>query len=121
MWARQTKVGATTARTNRNAGTLAKATAIPATRIGRRGSQYDAIEALTLSLGGALKVNLIDLMGGSNLFAPSLGNFFDLLVADTISGMFASFDFTDAPTPAALLLFGPGIALMFVLRRRKRV
>ncbi|MDX2225127.1 MAG: autotransporter-associated beta strand repeat-containing protein [Rhodospirillaceae bacterium] len=61
-----------------------------------RGAEYDAIDAITLMLGGTLKIDLLDLDGGSNLFAPQAGAVFDLLLANSIAGMFATFDFTGA-------------------------
>ncbi|MDX2222566.1 MAG: autotransporter-associated beta strand repeat-containing protein [Rhodospirillaceae bacterium] len=61
-----------------------------------RGLQYDAIDAITLGLGGTLSISLIDLLGGGNPFAPQAGDVFDLLMAQTITGMFATFDFAGA-------------------------
>src|SRR5262249_40872337 len=46
-----------------------------------RGSEYDAINAITLDLGGTLDVDLIDL--GSGLFHPKLGDSFDLMMAES--------------------------------------
>ena len=52
-----------------------------------RGTEYDAFDiGGDLSLGGELEVSLYDL--GSGLFAPQLGDSFDLFMADTISGDF---------------------------------
>ena len=42
----------------------------------------------TASLAGTLNVDLFD--PGSGLFAPSLGDSFDILMADTLSGSFNS-------------------------------
>ena len=52
-----------------------------------RGDEYDAFDiGGTLSLGGELDVVMFDL--GSGLFAPGLGDSFDLFAADTITGSF---------------------------------
>jgi len=52
-----------------------------------RGTEYDAFDiGGTLSLSGELNVVLFDL--GSGLFAPSLGDSFDLFAADAITGNF---------------------------------
>ncbi|MCP5201812.1 MAG: autotransporter-associated beta strand repeat-containing protein [Gammaproteobacteria bacterium] len=59
-----------------------------------RGDEYDAIDADTLVLGGTLKLNFLDL--GSGLFVPQAGQQFDLLVANSITGLFDVIDTTDA-------------------------
>jgi hypothetical protein len=52
-----------------------------------RGDEYDAFDiGRSLFLDGALEVALYDL--GSGLFAPQLGDSFDLFSAETISGGF---------------------------------
>jgi len=52
-----------------------------------RGTEYDAFDiGGTLALGGALDVVLYDL--GIGLYAPQLGDSFDLFLADTITGNF---------------------------------
>ena len=53
------------------------------------GSQYDVLEGLTGSsatLAGTLDIDLYDLGGG--LFAPSLGDSFDILTAEVLTGKF---------------------------------
>ena len=51
-----------------------------------RGSEYDAIDATSILLAGDLEIDLIDL--GSGIFNPVAGNYFDLLVANDITGSF---------------------------------
>ena len=52
-----------------------------------RGTEYDAIDiGGDLSLAGALEIGFYD--AGSGLFAPHLGDSFDLFTADTITGRF---------------------------------
>lgn len=55
-----------------------------------RGTEYDAIDAFNVTLGGLLDVALIDL---ANDFSPMGGETFDLIIADQISGSFSSFAF----------------------------
>lgn len=55
-----------------------------------RGSEYDAIDALSVTLGGILDIALIDLANG---FSPMAGDTFDLIVADQIMGAFVGFNF----------------------------
>lgn len=78
--------------------TIFGATSVLAMEIGGtlRGLHYDAIDAITLGLGGTLSVSLIDLLGGGNPYAPQAGDVFDLLMAQTISGMFDTFNFAGA-------------------------
>jgi hypothetical protein len=53
------------------------------------GSQYDQVHVTgQLSLGGALKIDLIDLGGG--LFTPAAGNSFDILDWGSLVGTFSS-------------------------------
>lgn len=63
-----------------------------------RGSEYDAIDALSVTLDGLLDVALIDLNTG---FTPMLGDTFDIIIADQIFGNFASFEFATLATGLA--------------------
>jgi hypothetical protein len=58
-----------------------------------RGTEYDAIDAETVTLGGTLEVVLIAWPDGGPIFEPSAGNAFDIIIADVIIGDFAVFDF----------------------------
>jgi len=58
-----------------------------------RGTEYDAIDAETVTLGGTLKVVLISWPEDAPVFEPSLGNIFDIIIADEIFGEFLVFDF----------------------------
>jgi hypothetical protein len=58
-----------------------------------RGSQYSAINAGSINLGGLLTVSLVDLGGG--VFAPQAGSKFDILDASSITGSFSSFVLAD--------------------------
>ncbi|MBL8385175.1 MAG: PEP-CTERM sorting domain-containing protein, partial [Burkholderiales bacterium] len=110
-----------------------------------RGSEYDAIDANSLVLGGTLSIRLLDLGGGQ--FVPTPGATFDLLSATLISGTFGSYDFaalgptltwsiaylTDAvgttdvvrlsvtavPEPETWILMLAGLGLVGALTRRK--
>lgn len=55
-----------------------------------RGSEYDAIDAFSVTLSGLLDVSLIDLNNG---FSPMAGDTFDLIIANQIIGNFSSFSF----------------------------
>lgn len=57
-----------------------------------RGSEYDAIDALSVTLGGILDIALLDLGSG---FSPMAGDVFDLIVADQIMGAFSGFNFAE--------------------------
>lgn len=54
-----------------------------------RGSEYDAIDALLVDLGGTLNVSLLDL--GLGLFNPQLGDFFDIMAAGNFLDDFSAF------------------------------
>jgi hypothetical protein len=112
------------------------------------GTEHDVLNISgTATLGGTLNVSLIDL--GSGLFTPHLGDSFDILTAETLSGSFsfltlAALDpglrwdigyLTDAigttdvvrlqvaavPIPSAVWLFGTGLlGLVGMTRRRAR-
>jgi hypothetical protein len=68
-----------------------------------RGTEYDAIDAETVTLGGTLKVVLISWPEVAPVFEPSLGNIFDIIIADEIFGEFLVFDF--APLDGDLIWF----------------
>lgn len=53
------------------------------------GSEFDVLEVgASATLGGALNIDLLDL--GNGLFAPSLGNSFEIVIANSLSGAFDS-------------------------------
>jgi fibronectin-binding autotransporter adhesin len=52
-----------------------------------RGSEYDAFDAMSVALGGTLDIALL------NGFIPSAGDFFDLFIAEQITGDFDTFNF----------------------------
>jgi T5SS/PEP-CTERM-associated repeat protein len=54
--------------------------------------QYDQLHVVsgTAALAGTLNVSLIDPIGGSNLFAPSVGDSFEILTAGELLGTFNS-------------------------------
>jgi hypothetical protein len=114
-----------------------------------RGSEYDAFDiGGILSLGGELDIDLYDL--GSGVFAPGLGDSFDLFAAETINGNFDlltlaaiggglgwQLDFladeigstdvlrlsvvSSVPVPPSVWLFGSGLlGLIGIARRRQR-
>lgn len=56
-----------------------------------RGTEYSAIDAGNITLGGTLSVTLVDI--GSGIFAPQAGNKFDIMEAASISGSFSSLAF----------------------------
>jgi len=60
------------------------------------GTEYDVLNITgTATLNGTLKVSLIDLGGGP--FSPQLGDSFDILTAEMLSGQFTSLSFAYAP------------------------
>jgi hypothetical protein len=65
-----------------------------------RGSQYDAIDADTLNLNGELAWKFINL--GSGGFNAQAGDYFDILMAQDITGDFTNFNFTFAALDAGL-------------------
>ena len=119
-----------------------------AVEIGGTGSgEFDVLDvAGVATLGGRLDVALIDL--GDGEFNPSLGDSFDILLAETISGEFDSYmlpmldeglgwdvsylvdeiDSTDivrlsveaVPVPPSVWLFGSGLLGLIGIARRKK-
>lgn len=113
-----------------------------------RGSEFDAIDATSITLDGLLDIALLDL---GNNFTPMAGNTFDLIIANQIIGEFSSFNFAAlaeglfwttqlisgqagmiyqlvvdgqlvgvaVPAPGALILLLVGVASVGVMRRRK--
>lgn len=110
------------------------------------GSEYDVLEISgTATLGGILDVSLFD--RGSGLFEPADGDYFDILMADTIIGEFdllmlavlgegleweLSYMLDDfnidilrlnvksaVPIPASVWLFGSGLIGLIAVARRK--
>jgi hypothetical protein len=112
------------------------------------GSEYDLLNVIgNANLAGILVVDLYDL--GSGLFSPSLGDSFDILTAETITGQFDilalvalgnglawdidylidAIDSTDivrlsvveaVPIPAAVWLFGSALFGLGAIARRKQ-
>lgn len=115
-----------------------------------RGSEYDAIDAFSVTLSGLLDVSLIDLNNG---FSPMAGDTFDLIIANQIIGNFSTFSFaaladglfwttqlissgsqmiyqlmvagqlvnTDVPSPGAVFIFVVGLIGLVVVRCRSRM
>ncbi|MCI0334883.1 MAG: hypothetical protein L0228_16845 [Planctomycetes bacterium] len=70
-----------------------------------RGTEYDALDvAGALTLDGALDVSLVDL--GSGVFAPALGDSFDILDWASLSG---TFDTLNLPPLNADLMWNPSL------------
>jgi hypothetical protein len=112
------------------------------------GTEYDVLNVTgTANLGGTLDVDFFDLGGG--LFGASLGDTFDILTAETLSGKFDVFtlailgagldwqidylfDFNGStdfvrlsvvsavPVPSAVWLFGSGLLGLVGMARRKK-
>jgi hypothetical protein len=64
--------------------------------------EYDSIDAVAVLLDGQLDVHLVALLSGDPLFAPALGDFFDIILGTSIGGDFSSFLF---PTLSSGLAF----------------
>lgn len=64
-----------------------------------RGTQYSAIDAGSINLGGELTISFADLGGG--VFVPEAGNKFSILEATNINGSFASFTLASLGTGLA--------------------
>jgi len=55
--------------------------------------EYDSIDAQTVVLDGQLDVDLVALIAGNPVFAPSPGEIFDIILGSSFSGDFSSFLF----------------------------
>ncbi len=72
-----------------------------------RGGEYDAIDAMTATLGGTLSVSLFDLGLGDGIFSPAVGDSFDILIAE--GGIFGDFGAFDLPVLAGGAFLEPSI------------